>query len=75
MRIYVKVIPKSSRNKIEKTGEGEYKIWLTAPPIQGKANEMLIKKLSDFFNVSKSCIIIAGGKTSKTKIVDIFNDD
>ena len=72
MRIYVKVIPKSSRSKIEKISEGEYKAWITAPPVQGKANEMLKKVLSDFFNVSKSCIIIVGGKTSKTKIVDIL---
>jgi len=72
MRIYVKVIPKSSRNKIEKISEGEYKVWITAPPVDGKANEALIELLSDYFNVSKSSVEIIGGKTSRTKIVDIL---
>jgi hypothetical protein len=73
MRIYVKVIPKSSRNKIEKISEGEYKAWITAPPVQGKANEALVKVLADYFDVSKSQVDIIGGKTAKTKIVEILN--
>ena len=45
MRIYVKVIPRSSMNKVEKTAEGEYKVKLTAPPVDGEANVMLIRVL------------------------------
>ncbi|MFA5777317.1 MAG: DUF167 domain-containing protein [Parcubacteria group bacterium] len=73
MIIYIKVIPKSSRNKIEKISEGEYKAWITAPPVQGKANEALVKILADYFDVSKSQVNIIGGKTAKTKIVEILN--
>jgi uncharacterized protein len=72
MRIYIKVHPRASRSKIEKISEGEYEVWITAPPVDGKANSMLIELLADFFNVSKSLINIAGGKTAKTKIVDII---
>lgn len=72
MRIYVKVIPKSSRNKIEKISEGEYKVWITAPPVDGKANKVLIGVLSDYFDVSKNSVEIIGGKTSRIKIVDIL---
>jgi hypothetical protein len=71
MRIYVKAIPKSSKKEITKISEGEYKVHLTAPPEKGKANEMLIKMLADYFNVSKSAITIVGGKTTRIKIVDI----
>lgn len=72
MRIYVKVIPRSSLNKVEKISEGEYKVKLTAPPVDGEANGMLIKILADYFNVSKSRINIIGGKSARTKIVDII---
>jgi uncharacterized protein (TIGR00251 family) len=72
MRIYVKVIPRSSLNKVEKLGEGDYKVKLTAPPVDGKANDMLIKVLAEYFDVSKSSIIIAGGKTTHTKIIDVL---
>jgi uncharacterized protein len=71
MRIYVKVIPRSSMNKIEKISEGEYKVKLTAPPVDGQANEMLIKILAEYFGVPKNSVEIVGGKSAKTKIVDI----
>ena len=71
MRIYVKVLPRSSRNSVEKTAEGEYKVKLTAPPVDGEANAMLVKVLAEFFDVPKSAVTIAGGKSAKTKIIDI----
>jgi uncharacterized protein (TIGR00251 family) len=72
MRIYVKVVPKSSRNKIEKISEEEYKAWITAPPVDGKANTMLTKVLSEYLGVPKGFVEIIGGKTSRIKIVDIL---
>ena len=71
MRIYVKVSPRSSKNEITKISEGEYKVKLTAAPVDGEANAMLIKVLADYFDVSKSEINIVGGKTAKTKIIDV----
>ena len=71
MRIYVKVLPRSSRNSVEQIAEGEYKVKLTAPPVDGEANSMLVKVLAEHFDVSKSAIAIVGGKSAKTKIIDI----
>lgn len=71
MRIYIKVIPRSSQNKVEKISEGEYRVHLTAPPVDGKANEALIKLLAEHFDVAKSAIMIVGGKSSSRKMVDV----
>jgi len=71
MRIYIKVSPRSSKNEIVQLSEGEYKVKLTAPPVDGQANEALIKLLAKFFGVPKSAISIVGGKTAKIKMVDI----
>jgi uncharacterized protein len=71
MRIYVKVSPRSSKNEVIKMSEGEYKVRLTAPPVDGKANDMLVKILAEYFNVAKSYVRIIGGKSAKTKIIDI----
>ncbi|MFA7209005.1 MAG: DUF167 domain-containing protein [Parcubacteria group bacterium] len=71
MRIYVKVSPRSSKNEVTKTAEGEYKVRLTAPPVDGEANAMLVKILAEHFGVSKSSVQIIGGKSAKTKIVEI----
>jgi hypothetical protein len=71
MRIYAKVIPRSSGREVIKISEGEYRIKLTAPPVGGAANKQLIETLSDYFNVSKSSVNIVGGKSAKIKIIDV----
>ncbi|MDR3583090.1 MAG: DUF167 domain-containing protein [Candidatus Pacebacteria bacterium] len=71
MRIYVKVTPRSSRNEVVKISDGEYKVRLTAAPVDGAANEALVKLLAEYFDVAKSNIKIVGGKSARTKVVDI----
>ena len=71
MRISVKLKPNSKVEKVEKTGEREYLIWVKAPAMENKANNALIKVLADFFDVSKSQVDIVSGLTSKQKIVEI----
>ncbi len=72
MRIYVRVVPKSSQNKVEKISEAEYKVWVNAVPEKGKANQAVIKLLAKYFKIAKSRIEIVGGKTTKTKIIDVM---
>ncbi len=71
MRIYIKVIPRSSKNEVTKISEGEYKVKLTAPPVDGQANQALVGILSEYFEVSKNSINIIGGKSARIKIVDV----
>jgi uncharacterized protein (TIGR00251 family) len=72
MRIYIKVSPRSSKNEVIKISEGEYKVKLTATPVDNKANDMLIRILADYFNLPKSSLKIIGGKTAKIKIIEIL---
>jgi uncharacterized protein (TIGR00251 family) len=69
--IQVKVKPNSSQQKIEIQEDGALVVFLRSPPIDGKANEELIKLLSKKFDVPKSSITIASGRSSKTKRVEI----
>jgi uncharacterized protein (TIGR00251 family) len=71
MRIYIKVIPKSSRSKVEKLADNTYKVWVTVVPEKGRANKEVVKLLAKYFRVSKSQVDIVGGQTTRTKIVDI----
>ncbi len=71
MRIYIKAIPRSSKNEVTKISEGEYKVKLTAPPVDGQANQALVGILSEYFEVSKISINIIGGKSARIKIVDV----
>lgn len=72
MRIYVRVVPRASSVMVKQLGEYEYQVRLTTPPVKGKANDQLIAILSKHFHVAKSLIVIVGGKSVRTKIVDIM---
>jgi hypothetical protein len=51
--------------------DGGLKIRLTAPPVDGAANEALVKFLADTFSVPKAQVEILSGHTSKNKIIRI----
>lgn len=72
MRIYAKVSARSSSNEVLEVGENDYKIKVTAPPVDGEANEAVIRELAKYFKVAKSRVKIVGGKSAKIKIIDII---
>jgi uncharacterized protein (TIGR00251 family) len=51
--------------------DGGLKIRLTAPPVDGAANEALVKFLAAQLGVAKSNVEIVSGHTSREKIVRV----
>jgi len=70
--IEVKVEPRSSRRQISGIMDNDIlKVKLTAPPVDGSANEQLIELISETTGVRKSQIKIVRGLSSKRKLVEI----
>jgi len=68
----LKITPRASKNEIVgELSDGTIKIKLKAPPIDGKANEELIKFLSSEWKIPKTKIKIIRGLTSKNKIIKV----
>ncbi|MBW4596281.1 MAG: DUF167 domain-containing protein [Brasilonema angustatum HA4187-MV1] len=74
MQKKVKVKPNSKIQKIEEEADGTLKVHLKSPPVDGKANEELIKLLAEKFDVSKSHIKIKSGLSSRQKLIEIDTD-
>jgi uncharacterized protein (TIGR00251 family) len=70
-KLAVTVVPRSSRTEIAGVIGGRLKIRLAAPPVDGKANEELVKFLSKLLKVPKSDIAIVSGISAKRKLLDI----
>jgi uncharacterized protein (TIGR00251 family) len=70
-RIAVRVQPEASQNRILGFQDGMWQVRIAAPPIKGKANQELIKFLSDILGVGKSNLTIEQGMTNKQKVVGI----
>jgi uncharacterized protein (TIGR00251 family) len=71
MIIRIRLIPNASSNEIVGKEEGIYKIRLTAPPIEGKANEALLRFLAERLDLAPSLLSIVKGHTNKQKSVEI----
>ena len=70
-RISLRVQPKASKDRIiSKTEEG-WKIALTAPPVDGKANQACLAFLSKLLHVPRASIHIVRGETSRQKLVEV----
>jgi len=67
----VRIQPRASKNELVLMEDGGLKIRLTAPPVEGAANEALIRFLAETLSVSKSQIEIVAGHTSREKIVRV----
>lgn len=65
------VQPKASRCAVIGIHDGMLKIALTAPPVDGEANKMLIKFIASQMGVSKSLCTLVQGDTSRRKVVRI----
>lgn len=75
MYIQVKVVPKSRETAfIEKMDDETYKIRLRAAPEKGRANEELIKFLSENLLITKDSIKIISGHTDPRKLLKIPDD-
>jgi uncharacterized protein (TIGR00251 family) len=69
--IRVKVIPRSSRTEIAGMEKDIYRVKITDPPIEGKANKALIALLAEKLGIAKRDIEITAGKTSRMKTVRV----
>ena len=66
----IHVNPRSSVNRLEARGD-ELRLKITAPPVDGEANQAVIEFFSDLCKVPKRAVTIIRGETSKNKTVKI----
>ena len=72
----IRVTPRASRNEIvEVLNDGTVKIRLTAPPVEGQANQALIAFLADVLDIAPSRLEILVGHNSRDKLVSILDMD
>jgi len=71
----VKVQPKASKDEFCDELNERLKIRITAPPIDGKANQHLIKFLARQFKVSKAHIKLLSGESHREKRIKIIQPE
>ena len=69
--IMVKVVPRAARDTILGVENGQLKLKIQAPPVEGAANEAVIGFLSEVLGKSKSHLEIVKGQKSRHKVIKV----
>lgn len=71
----VRVQPRSSRNALGGEREGALVVRLTAPPVEGRANQALARVLADALGIAPSAVQLLRGNSGRDKLVAIAGVD
>ena len=67
----VKIHPRAKRDGISGEVGDALKVDLTAPPVEGKANEAVTRFFADLLKVPRTSVTIASGKTNRMKVIHV----
>ena len=71
VRFQVRLQPRASKNEIVGLQGTALKVRVTAPPVEGMANESLIELISSALRISRRNVCIVSGSASRTKVVEV----
>jgi uncharacterized protein (TIGR00251 family) len=73
VRLALQITPNAKKTEVVGVLDDALKLKLQAQPIEGKANEALIKYLAKALAVPRSAITITHGQASKKKLIEIVS--
>ena len=75
MLLTLHIQPGAKKTEIAGCHGDALKIRLAAPPVDGKANEALLRFIADTLRVPKSAVTLKSGQTSRRKVLEIAGAD
>ncbi len=72
VRLAVRLTPRGGADRVEGVGEGGIlRVRVTAPPVDGAANEALCRLLARELGVPRRAVRVASGATGRSKVVEV----
>ena len=71
MILQIHVQPRAKRNRLVRQQQQEWKLQLTAPPIEGKANQACIEFLARRLGIASSRVRLLAGEKSRHKRIEL----
>ncbi len=72
MRLALRVQPNAKRTALlMRLASGEWKVAVSAPPVEGQANEAVVEFLSELLGVKRRQVRVARGASSRSKWVEV----
>jgi uncharacterized protein (TIGR00251 family) len=71
VRFWVRVKPRASKSRVLGPKLGKLEVAVAAPPVDGEANEELVRVLSEHLGVGRRAVSIVSGEASRNKLVSV----
>ena len=74
-RILLHVVPRASRTQVAGLHDGRVKLQVAAPPVDGEANDAIVRWAAKCFGVTRDRVVISAGATGKRKTLEVRGVD
>lgn len=74
MKVSVIAHPNAKRPRIEKDLLGTLHVYVSEPPLDGKANKAVIDALAKYFQIKRNSVLLLSGEKSKNKLFEIIEE-
>jgi uncharacterized protein YggU (UPF0235/DUF167 family) len=71
VRFRVRLTPRGGSDRVDGPADGRLRVRVAAPPVDGAANRALLALVADVLGVPRGAVRLAGGETSRTKLVEV----
>ena len=72
VEFHVRVVPGASKNEVAVHTSGVWKVRLTAPPVEGRANRALVEYLAHKLDINRSQVKLLKGDSSRNKVLAVY---
>jgi uncharacterized protein (TIGR00251 family) len=70
-RLAVRVTPRAGRDRIDGVRDGVLRVRVAAPPVEGRANEALVRLLAQALGVAPRDVRVVRGAAGRDKLVEV----
>ena len=70
-RLTVRLTPRAAAERVDGVDAGILRCRVTAPPVDGAANDALVRLLARELDLPRSAVRIVGGATGRVKVVEV----
>jgi uncharacterized protein (TIGR00251 family) len=64
-------VPRASADRIDGVVDGELRVRVTAPPVEGAANAAVARVIADALGLAKGKVQLVAGATNRHKVIEI----